>query len=126
MRVVRLQAENFMRLVAIDITPEGHVVRIGGKNGAGKTAAMNSIAVALGGMALAPEEPLREGEAEGFVRVDIGEYLVTRKFSRDRMSCNCEGADAGSHDPRCDSRKFGETRSTLLVTNKDGFKAPSP
>ena len=37
MKIVRLTAENIKRLVAVEITPDGNVVQITGKNGAGKT-----------------------------------------------------------------------------------------
>ncbi len=83
MKVTRLQASNILRLVAIDIHPEGHLITVGGKNGAGKSSAMNSIAMALGGQALCPSEPIRAGESDAEIRVDFdSDLVVTRKFSR--------------------------------------------
>ena len=35
MRVVQLKAENFQRLSAVEITPDGNLVVIAGANGAG-------------------------------------------------------------------------------------------
>ena len=38
MHILRLQASNFMRLKAVEITPDGNMVVIGGRNAAGKSA----------------------------------------------------------------------------------------
>lgn len=136
-KVVRLQAENLLRLVAIDITPEGDLITIGGKNSAGKSSVLNSIAMALGGADLCPLEPIRNGEAEGKVTLDIGDLVVTRRFSREYLPCDCGASTdiiiaAGpqitkdTHVNTCSSKRFGETKSTLSVTNRDGAKYPSP
>lgn len=130
MKVTRLQASNILRLVAVDIKPEGALVTIGGKNGAGKSSAMNSIAMALGGQALCPSEPIRAGESEATIRVDFDtDLVVTRKFSRDKVHAqNCATRDTNLPDPikcSCDPT-WGETKSTLIVANKAGAKYPSP
>ena len=37
MKIINLKASNVKKLIAVDITPNGDVVKITGKNGAGKT-----------------------------------------------------------------------------------------
>lgn len=130
MKVTRLQASNILRLVAVDIKPEGALVTIGGANGAGKSSAMNSIAMALGGQALCPSEPIRVGESEAEIRVDFDtDLVVTRKFSREKVHAqNCATRDTNLPDPikcSCD-QSWSETKSTLIVANKAGAKYPSP
>ena len=49
MKIIALQAENVKRLKAVDITPDGPMVVIGGQNAAGKSSLLDSIAYALGG-----------------------------------------------------------------------------
>ena len=49
MRIISLQAENIKRLKAVEITPEGDIVVIAGRNGQGKTSVLDSIWYALGG-----------------------------------------------------------------------------
>lgn len=132
MRIVKLVAENVKRLHAISITPEGTLVTIAGKNGAGKSSVLDSIAYAMGGEKLVPSEPIRNGEAEAKIVVDLGDLIVTRRFVRDKV-----------HEPQCASKQpvaedknvirtcdctpsWSETRSTLTVTNKDGARYPSP
>lgn len=126
MKVVRLQSENVKRLVAVDITPEGALVTIGGKNGMGKSSVLDSLAYCLGGQALVPAEPIRQGETEAKIVVDLGEYVVTRKFKREwHHDAECTSRPDGKMPCNC-SVEFGPTSSTLVVTNKDGAKYPSP
>ena len=49
MRIVELKTENVKRIQAVEITPQGNVVVIGGKNGAGKSSVLDSIEYALHG-----------------------------------------------------------------------------
>lgn len=109
MNIVQLKAENVKRLSAVSITPEGNVITVGGANGAGKSSVLDSIAYALGGKSLIPEEPIRRGETSAKVVVDLGDLIVTRTFSRIAL-------DNG--EERIDSK--------LVVTNKDGAAYPSP
>lgn len=106
LRIVKLVAENFKRLVAVEITPDGSVVEISGPNEAGKSSIMDAISAALGGEDQIPEMPIRKGEKEAEIRIDLGEIVVIRTF---RM------------------REDGKTFTTRLrVENADGFKAQSP
>lgn len=121
MKIIRLKSSNVMRLTAIDITPDGHLVTIGGRNGAGKSSVLNSIAMALGGKAMCPAEPIREGEMEAKIEVDLGDLKVTRKFRRERVDAAIGGQGTEFIPPT-----YGEMTSTLVVTNKDGATYPSP
>lgn len=49
MKIVQLKSENVKRISAVEITPDGNVVVVGGKNGAGKSSVLDSIQWALGG-----------------------------------------------------------------------------
>lgn len=81
-RVVRLQAENIKRIEAVDITPEGDLVIVAGKNGHGKTSVLDSIMYALGGKDVIAAEPVRRGAAKAEVTIDCGEFVATRKFTQ--------------------------------------------
>lgn len=80
MRIVQLHAENFKRLGVVEITPEGHLVTIGGKNGHGKSSVLDAIYVALKGRAVAPPKPIRAGEEKCTIRLDLGDLVITRNF----------------------------------------------
>jgi DNA repair exonuclease SbcCD ATPase subunit len=80
-KIVRFEAQNLMRLKAVEITPDGNVVVIGGKNAQGKTSVLNAIAMALGGKNEVPERPIRDGQSTGHVIVETDQFTVTRRFT---------------------------------------------
>jgi len=100
MKIIRLTASNFKRLVAVEIKPDGHVVTITGKNGAGKSCVLDAIPAALGGKAASPKKPIRDGETKAVVVLETEKYVITRQFT-----------GAGSH---------------LEVTTAQGYKVSSP
>lgn len=101
LKIVRLEAENVKRLRAVEVTPEGALVVVGGRNGQGKTSLLDSVAYALGGKDLVCEVPLRAGSDAGHVTVDLGDLVVRRDFGRD-----------------------GTTR--VVVSDREGARFPSP
>lgn len=80
MKIVRLEAENFKRLQAVEIEPDGNMVVIGGKNGQGKSSVLDAIWVALKGRGANPPKPIRDGEEKATIQLDLGELIVTRTF----------------------------------------------
>ncbi len=87
MKILRLQAENIKKLKVVDITPTEDLVQITGRNGQGKTSVLDSILYALAGKDAIDAVPLRRGESQGKIVIDLGETLgikdwtVTRTFS---------------------------------------------
>lgn len=101
MRVINLKAENIKRLTAIDITPQGDLVIVSGRNGQGKTSVLDAIWLALGGAPAgkATKKPIREGADTASVTVDLGDIRVTRAFSGDKSILTVASAD-GAKYPR--------------------------
>jgi len=100
MKVVNLQVENIKKIKAVDITPDGNMVIISGKNEQGKTTVLDSIWWAIGGTKNIQDEPLRTGQKKGKITLDLGDMIATRKFTA--------------------------SGSTLEVTNKQGMSYKSP
>lgn len=99
MKIVNLVAENFKKLKAVEIIPQGNIIEITGKCEQGKTTVLDAIQAALCGQKW--DEPVRQGEEKGKVVVNLGDKIVTRTFTK-----------AGG--------------GTLKVESKDGAKYPSP
>ena len=100
MKIVRLEAENFKRLVAVNINPDGTVCQITGRNGQGKSSVLDAIQAAFGGAKLSPEQPIRNGATGAKIVVDTDEIRVTRKWTAKGDS--------------------------LVVESKEGLRFPSP
>lgn len=109
MKILELRSENFKRLKAVAIKPDGNTVMIAGRNGAGKTSVLDSMYVALAGKAAAPAMPIRKGEEQATIRLALGdrevEMLVTRTFR---------------------ATKDGEYTTSLTVESPEGARFPSP
>lgn len=101
MKIVSLQAENVKRLRAVEIRPDGALVVIKGKNGAGKSSVLDAIWMALGGKNAIPSEPVRTGNKKASIRLELTDLIVTRSIT----------PDGGG---------------TLRVEGKDGTKFSSP
>lgn len=100
MRIVELHAENVKRLRVVTITPQGNVVQITGENGAGKSSVLDCIYWALAGTKDIPSQPIRKGALKAVIKLNLGEVVVTRKFTA--------------------------SGTTLTVESKDGAKFQSP
>jgi recombinational DNA repair ATPase RecF len=100
MKVVKLIAENVKKLRAVEITPDGAVVAITGKNDAGKSSVLDSLWWALAGTKHIQAVPIRKGASKARIKLDLGELVV--------------------------ERRFGKSGSQLTVTSADGAKYASP
>ncbi len=98
--IVCLKAENFKRLLAVEISPDGKVVQVTGRNAQGKSSVLDAIEATLAGLKSCPPRPIRRGADEARIVVETEELIVTRRFT-----------DAGS---------------TLVVTGKDGAPMRRP
>lgn len=83
LRIVNLYAENFKRIKVVDITPEGDLIPIVGKNEQGKTSTLDAIAAALQWRAVSKSipQPVHHGAEKGQTIIDLGEYVVHRTFN---------------------------------------------
>ena len=90
MKIVKLTAENYKRLSAVEITPEGNLVLITGKNEVGKSSVLDAIESTLCGGHNLPKEPIKQGEHRGSTVVEMEDYIVTRKYFGDKSTLKVE------------------------------------
>ncbi len=62
MKIIGLKVENIKKVKAVEITPAEPIIKLSGDNGAGKSSILDSIAYAIGGKRLIPDDPIRKGE----------------------------------------------------------------
>lgn len=80
-RIISLQVSNIKRVKAVSIQPATDVVTIGGKNRAGKSSVLDAMLYAFAGAGVVCDRPIREGQSEGKVSVDLGDLIITKQFS---------------------------------------------
>lgn len=96
LRIVRLEAENIKKLRVVEIEPDGNVIHITGPNGSGKSSLLDCIFMGLAGGRAIESQPVRKGEKSARIMLDLGEIIVTRKFSEDgKSTLTIEAADGG-------------------------------
>jgi AAA domain len=98
MKIIRLNAENIKRLKAVEIEPDGAVQIVAGRNAQGKSSVLDAIWMALDWKAAGKTtpRPVRDGEDAGRVRLDLGDLVVTRKWSNGKSTLLVEGADGAT------------------------------
>lgn len=106
MKILQLTAENVKRLKVVQIKPDGNLVEISGKNGAGKTSVLDSIWWAMSGTLNVQAVPIRRGAEKAVIKLDLGEVVVTRTFHHEK--------DAKTKEPT------GGYTTTLTVESPDG------
>lgn len=102
--VVGVEATNFHRLTFahVELIPGEGLVRVTGKNGAGKTSLLRSIRAALGGAGEVLPESVNAGSEDktGLVKLTLSNgFTVTRRFTEAQPKgyLTVEGADGGKH-----------------------------
>ena len=102
MKIIEFRAERFKRLSAVEITPEGNTVIISGRNGQGKSSVLDAIWLALGGGNAVKDSattvPIKDGETNAVVRLDLGDIIVTRKWTANGSTLTVEGADGRKYN----------------------------
>ena len=95
MKIIKFSAENVKRLKAVEITPDGTMQIVAGRNAQGKSSVLDAIWLALGGgpAARATSRPIRDGEESASVTLDLGDLVVTRTWKGDKTSLTVKSAD---------------------------------
>ncbi|KKN65033.1 hypothetical protein LCGC14_0485900 [marine sediment metagenome] len=131
MKILKLEAENFKRLSVVEITPQGNLIPITGKNASGKSSVLDCIYAAFAGKGAVPGKPIRDGEASATIRLDCGDLIITRRFTeRDSYLsvASAEGAEYKSPQKMLDALLGAFTFDPLTFSRQSAvaqFKALS-
>lgn len=95
MRIFDLVIENFKNITIAEITPTGGTVIISGENGAGKSAVLDAFWMALDqkGAIRDNPDPIKHGEKNAKVVVNLGKYVVTRTWTTTKSYLKIENAE---------------------------------
>ena len=92
--IVSLSIDNFLRIKAVQIKPDGSLVQITGRNNAGKSSILNAIQAVLGGRGAEPDEPIRRGADVARVAVVIDDkYLVEKVWDNGQSKLKVTSPD---------------------------------
>ncbi len=76
MVIESLRVENVQAIRAANVTPDRHFQVVSGLNGQGKTSLMQAVQFALAGKRSHSKKPIREGEDEGIVVLEVGDWRI--------------------------------------------------
>lgn len=98
MKILSLTAENVKKIRAVHIEPDGAMVQVTGANGSGKSSVLDAIYMGLAGTKAIPTKPIRAGAEKARIRLDLGDVIVTRRFtSSGNTSLTVEAADGARY-----------------------------
>lgn len=108
LKILKLTVANIKRVVLVEINAQGKEIILTGKNESGKTSVIDGLFITLQNAAATRskdgkkpiEHPVRKGQKKAMVRIELDDYIITRKFTGDK--------------------------SRLEVTNKDGVPFQRP
>lgn len=89
----RLEIQNMLSIDARTIPLEGNHALISGRNGSGKSSTVDLMWWALEPLGKRIEQPVKLGESEGHVTLDLGKWLVTRAANSAGHALTVRGAD---------------------------------
>lgn len=116
-KILRFMVRHVLGVEECEVNMEGHhLFLVGGRNGSGKTSAIQALRMALGGRREMdwPDVPLKDGKSSGMVEIDL---------SGDEEMQDAKGFKVQLHFHR---RRGGKIAEELVLLDSTGDPAPEP
>ncbi len=82
-KITALEVENLKRVKAVALSVQDRALTvIGGRNGQGKTSVLDAIMWALGGDRFKPTNPVRSGQDEAYVKIDLDNGVTVERAGK--------------------------------------------
>lgn len=81
-KIIRLEVEDYKRIRAVEIVPDGNAIVIGGRNAQGKSSVLDAIFAALGGKKAIAAKPVREGAGKSTITLTLDNGTVITRTIR--------------------------------------------
>lgn len=82
MKMKNVKIKNFKGIKLVDVSTETNMIYIYGQNGAGKSSFCDAIMTALSGKDGAIIRPIRDGEQNASIEIELDGYIVKQSFSQ--------------------------------------------
>lgn len=99
MKIAAIEIRDFKRIKHIEIQPDADrvLMLIGGQNAQGKSSILDALTMAFGGLKQAPEQPIRTGSDEAYIRVELDDGIVIeRVLTADKSHIEVRNADGST------------------------------
>lgn len=94
LKISSVKISNVLGITQSEITPDGNIIEISGKNGSGKSSTVHAILDALG--VSSEKTLLRNGTDKGTVEIDLGSMLVKKSYTHKGSTLTMKGQVVGT------------------------------
>lgn len=78
-KITHITVNNIKRIRSVDVTPGTHLFVVGGRNEQGKSSFLDAIEMAFRGAKFVPSQPIRAGETEGEIVIELDDGFRIRQ-----------------------------------------------
>ena len=97
MKILFLRVENIKKIKVVEVTPDGTMNLITGKNDQGKSTLIDAISYLFEGKRVLPDKVLREGTERGMILAETETYLIKKVVTAKDTYLSVESKDGAEY-----------------------------
>ncbi len=115
MQIGYMKVEDYLNIKLVEINPDGGIVEVSGKNGAGKSSLIDAWFYAITGKG--PEHPIREGETKATITVGLDEYTIVKTVKQGKrgLTPSLKITDGDGKDVRSPQKMLNELLGAITL-----------